>query len=100
MKPSEKGLLTYFIGSMGINGFSSVLETWNGKVQRFIDREYKDTDLLMGEKFGIFVASTICGPWRLPFKALDWMNKVDIYFKGHNQSDYGYEKKKSIHDYL
>lgn len=100
MKPHEKAIVTYILGSAGLNGFSSILETWNAKVERYVDREYKETDVLLGEKFGIFVASTIFGPWRLPLKSLDWMNKVDIYFKGHNQSDYGYDKKKSVYDFF
>ena len=88
----------YVLGSSAICGFSKAIETWDAKVYTIYPEKHRD--MLMGEKFGFFCWASITGPVVMPLKVLDWMNRIDIYFKGHKPEDYGYKKHKGIHEYL
>lgn len=99
----HKYLQNYVLGSAGLSGVSKVLETWNAKVERYNDVKTStivQTDMLLGEKIGLFVFATISGPYLFPFKALGILNRIDIYNKGHDPLSYGYREKNNMSDYL
>lgn len=87
----------YLIGSASFCGISKLIEVKDARVHNRYP-EY-DRDMLLGEKVGIVIWSIISGPYRVPLKILDVMNKIDIYFKGHKPEDYGYNQKKTLYDY-
>lgn len=91
---------TYLLGSAAVCGFSKIMETWDVKVERTGDLSGKRTDMLMGEKFTAFLMATVTGPIGFPVKTVRWMDRLDIYMKGHKPSDYGICEKKNVLDYM
>lgn len=101
MSLKGKGYLAfYYLCTAGAGGVSNMMETWNAKVERWVGGERKMTDMLLGEKLGIFAWGVATGPVFVPLKMLNNLNKIDIYFRGHNQKDYGFEEKKTVFDYM
>lgn len=95
----------YLIGSMSFAGVAKIIETWDAKVERTVttatgDRRYAFQDMLMGEKFALFILGTISGPYLMPFKFIRSMNYIDMYFKGEHPSIHGYTAKRTFLDYV
>lgn len=91
----------YCIGSAAVNSVWKAFEMWDAKVERFVDGNMKTTDMLLGEKFGVFTHGALTGPFMLPLKLFKTLDVIDIYFKGHKLDDYGMKKnKKHVSDYF
>lgn len=97
----------YCLLTMGIGAFQKTFQTWEGKLDRQVfDQKTKSyvttrTNMLMGEKMSIVLIGTLTGPIRFPFVLVNWINYIDIYFKGHCMADYGLANpKRKFRDYL
>lgn len=79
---------------------AKAVETTDAKVERFVEKKFIMTDMLLGERVGIMIYGGITGPFLIPLKLFHLLDIIDIHLKGHSPSEYGMKKKETIHDYL
>lgn len=100
----EKLFVRYYVGATGLGGASMMVDTWNAKVTRWVKgekgMERKTTNMLLGEKTGLFLWGAMMGPVMLPFKLTGALNRLDIWMQGKREEDYGMTEKDGVMDYM
>lgn len=100
----EKLFVRYYVGAMGVGGAGMVIDTWDAKVARWVKGENgperRKTEMLLGEKVGLFLWGTMMGPLMVPFKMTSALDRIDIWMKGKRIEDYGMTQKDCLLDYM
>ena len=93
---TSKAITTYCLTSYVYAAFRKALQLWDAKIERRIQGfEYKTTNMLLGEKLGVFGVSVILAPGLLPFHVMSDLNRIDIYLSGQRPMDYGFSQPPS-----
>lgn len=90
----------YMFSSMILNGLYKSYDLYNAKIVRLNNQK---TNLLLTEKITIISIHTIYGPFVLPFRVFDIINKIEIKLRGENEYVYDlnkYEGNKTLFNYI
>ena len=94
----------YLFSSMFLNGLFKSYDIYDAKVKR-VNNE--TTNLLMAEKITIVSIHTLAGPYILPFRVYDLINRMELKLRGENYYKYysvnylnDYSGKKESIDYI
>jgi hypothetical protein len=92
----------YVIAALSYGAVRKLPQLWDAKERYFVKdlNNYEEKPMLMGNKLSAFAFGLAFSSVMTPFWLFDDLNKVDIYMKGHKQSDYGYLTSKSWYEHV
>lgn len=94
----------YYCGTMGYNVIDKTMQLWDAKVEVYAlndssKREYVMKPMLIGDKIGVLMYTTLVAPFTFPFMFFQKLNSLDMLVKGEKPENYGYVPKKHVIDY-